>query len=223
MERLLDENTAKQVKEVLNEMEGTVKCLLFKGDNEYSQVTEQLLKEVSEVNDKIIIESYDINDSLSEEFDIDKELTPAMVMLNSNGEDLGVRFYGIPSGHEFSTLLQELIAMSKGGKTEFSEEAVNKLSSIDKKLRIRAFITPTCPYCPKAVIAAQQTAMINKNILGEMVEANEFGPLSMKHGVSSVPHTIIEAFENGEWVVKNEFVGAYPEPNFVEEILKAVE
>jgi len=224
MEKLLDDKTLEQVRDLLGEMKGRVKILFFEKDNcEYCDVTKQLYTELKDGVDNIDLETYDINSPIAEEYEIDTTLAPATVILASNGSDLGVRFYGIPSGHEFSTLLQDLILLSKNGEVELSEDAVNKLKTVNKKMRLRVFVTPTCPYCPRAVLSAHQAAMINENINGEMVEANEFYEISMKHNVSSVPHTVIEVFENGEWEVKGEFIGAYPEPNFVEEVLKAVE
>ncbi|KLO22320.1 protein disulfide oxidoreductase [Marinitoga sp. 1155] len=224
MEKLLDEKTLEQVRELLSEMKGRVKIILFEKENcEYCDVTKQLYTELKEGVENVDLDIYDINSPIAEEYEIDKTLAPATVILASNGSDLGVRFYGIPSGHEFSTLLQDLILLSKNGEVELSEDAVAKLKNINKKMRLRVFVTPTCPYCPRAVLSAQQAAMINENINGEMVEANEFFEISSKHNVSSVPHTVIEVFEDGEWVVKGEFIGAYPEPNFVEEVLKAVE
>ena len=56
--------------------------------------------------------------------------------------------------------------------------------------------------------------MANEFVTASMVEANEFQDLSMEYGVSSVPHIVI----NG----KVTFVGAYPEPQYVEEVLKAL-
>ena len=224
MEKLLDEKTLEQVRDLLSEMKGRVRIILFEKENcEYCDVTKQLYTELKDGVDNIDLDVHHIDSPVAEEYNIDKTLAPASVILASDGSDLGIRFYGIPSGHEFSTLLQDLILLSKNGEVELSEETVNELKNINKKMRLRVFVTPTCPYCPRAVLSAHQAAMINENINGEMIEANEFFEISSKHNVSSVPHTVIEAFENGEWVVKGEFIGAYPEPNFVEEILKAVE
>ncbi|GAB6189254.1 thioredoxin family protein [Marinitoga arctica] len=224
MEKLLDEKTLEQVRDLLAEMKGRVRIILFEKENcEYCDVTKQLYTELKDGVENVDLDVHHIDSPIAEEYNIDKTLAPATVILASNGSDLGVRFYGIPSGHEFSTLLQDLILLSKNGEVELSEDTVNKLKDINKKMRLRVFVTPTCLYCPRAVLSAHQAAMINENINGEMVEANEFYEISMKHNVSSVPHTVIEVFENGEWVVKGEFIGAYPEPNFVEEVLKAVE
>lgn len=219
---LLDDNTREQVKDLLSKMENNVKFVLFQGENEYSKVTGDLLTELTDVESKIELEMLNINDPKADAYNIEKDLTPAIVLLDKDNNDNGIRFYGIPSGHEFSTLLQDIISVSSGNSVDFSEETQNKIKAIDKKMRIRVFITPTCPYCPKAVISGHQSAMLNDNIIGEMIEANEFGPLSSEHGVSSVPHTVIETFNGDEWEKSGEFIGAYPEQQFIDELMKAV-
>lgn len=224
MDRLLDKKTSEQVGELLNKMTGKVEIIVFKGNNEFSVVTEQLFTEISQITDKVKVISYDITSPVSDEFEIDRTLTPASVMLDSQGNDRGVRFYGIPSGHEFSTLLQDILAMSKNGEVEFSQKNIDRIKTIDKKVRIRVFVTPTCPYCPKAVISAHQTAMANSEmVVAEMFEANEFGNESQKYNVSSVPHTIIEVKENDDWVKTGEFIGAYPEDNYISELMQAID
>ena len=89
-----------------------------------------------------------------------------------------------------------------------------KLSEIREPLRISVFITPTCPYCPRAVSMAHNIALANENIVSEMIEANEFFDLSEDFGVSSVPHIVIDRDPN------RFFIGAYPEKEFVEQVLR---
>jgi len=222
MEKFLDTETQNKVKEILEELTEPVKILLFKNDGEYSDILEQLLGELTELDDRIKIDTYQSDSEEIDNYDIEKDLLPAMLILDSEGKDYRIRYYGIPSGYEFSTFLQNILAVSNKSVNSFTDESKEKLTQIDKKLRIRVFVTPTCPYCPRAVFAAHQTAMLNSNITGEMIEANEFDSLSYEYGVSSVPHTIIEIKENGNWAKKGEFVGAYPENSFVEEVLNAV-
>ncbi|MGY4687302.1 protein disulfide oxidoreductase [Petrotoga sp. DB-2] len=223
MEKLMDKETQNKVKEILEELTEPVQILLIKNDGEYSEIVEQLLGELKELDERIKVDIYHSDSEEVNKYDIEKDLIPAILILDSEGNDYGIRYYGIPSGYEFTTLLQNIIAVSNNSVNSFSDENKEKLSQIDKKMRIRVFVTPTCPYCPRAVFAAHQAAMLNPNITGEMIEANEFDRISFEYGVSSVPHTVIEVKENEEWVKKGEFVGAYPENSFVEEVLKAVE
>ena len=80
---------------------------------------------------------------------------------------------------------------------------------------MQVFVTPTCPYCPQAVILAHQMAMESEFVTGEMVEAMEFADLSNQFNVSGVPHTIINSGSG-------EVVGAVPESRLMNEIQKAL-
>ena len=213
-EKLLNDEIRKQVKEILSEMGGKVKILFFNSDSncDYCSTVEGLIGELTEITDQIDYEKYELDSEKAADFNI--KMVPALVLLTPDGVDKGVRFYGIPSGHEFGTLLQDILSFSNNAKPELSPESLEKLSKIDKPIDIKVFVTPTCPYCPKAVLTAHNIAMANEFVTASMVEANEFQDLSMEYGVSSVPHIVI----NG----KVTFVGAYPEPQYVEEVLKAL-
>jgi glutaredoxin len=87
------------------------------------------------------------------------------------------------------------------------------LAKIDKPLHLQVFVTPTCPYCPKAVRMAHKAAIENENITADMVEAAEFPHLSMRYNVRGVPRTVIgEDFP---------IEGAVPEMAFVEKVMEA--
>ncbi len=77
------------------------------------------------------------------------------------------------------------------------------------------FVTPTCPYCPRAVILAHQFAMESPMVQAEMVEAMEFPKLSDQYGVSGVPHTTIN-------YGKGTVVGAVPEAHMLQELKNAL-
>jgi len=81
-------------------------------------------------------------------------------------------------------------------------------------VQIQVFVLPTCPYCLKAVGLAHKFAIENDLIKADMVEAMEFPQLAQKYNVMSIPKTVIN-----ETV---DFVGAFPEENFVEYILLAM-
>ncbi|HFB67527.1 MAG TPA: glutaredoxin, partial [Calditrichae bacterium] len=127
------------------------------------------------------------------------------------GKDYGIRYYGIPSGYEFGSLLEDIQEVAKGTPA-LSEESIKLIQQIDKPLRIQVFVTPTCPYCPTAVLLAHKIAMVNDNITADMVEATEFPHLSMKYNVRGVPRTMV-----GETYA---IEGALPEPHFVQRILE---
>jgi glutaredoxin-like protein len=125
----------------------------------------------------------------------------------------GVRFVGMPGGYEFSTLIADLVDVSKG-RTDFSETARAVIEAIARPVHVQVFVTPGCPYCPKAARMAHQLAMVNPSVLAEVVEANEFQNLSERYQVRSVPMTVIND--------RIQFVGSLSEAKVLEAVQEAV-
>ena len=118
MEKMLNEQVEEQVREVFAELKNPVKVLFFdsgQDDCEYCEPTRQLLSEVVELSESLSLSVYDINDSkaLAEKYHVDK--TPATVIAGWDGEEIlnyGVRLLGIPAGHEFTSLIRNIIMVS---------------------------------------------------------------------------------------------------------------
>ncbi|MGM0410807.1 MAG: protein disulfide oxidoreductase [Bacillota bacterium] len=187
----ISQDEQKKIKDMFaDKMEGNVNILYFTTDNdcEYCEDTEEILTEISELDDKI---SFEVNDIDSDEAkDYGLEMAPATIFVDEDGKDSGVHFYGIPSGYEFNTLIEDIIDISKE-TPDVPEDMIEKIKEIDSEVKLQVFVTPSCPYCPRAVRVAHQMAMLNDKVTGDMVEAVEFPDLSDKYGVSGVPKTII--------------------------------
>ena len=219
-EKLLNEDIQKQVREALDHMHEPVEILFFgtKEDCEYCADTLQLVEEVSALSDKLGLQVYDVDEdsAIAGQYQVDK--TPGLVIAAREGDqylDYGVRFAGIPSGHEFSSLIQGLILVS-GRDSGLDSQTRQFLSDLKDPVLLQVFVTPTCPYCPQAVVKAHQMALESPLVEAEMVEAMEFQELSQRFGVSGVPQTTINA---GAGTV----VGAVPEQQLVAEIQNALE
>ncbi|MEM4500100.1 MAG: thioredoxin family protein [Candidatus Woesearchaeota archaeon] len=209
---ILDNETREQVKRMLNRMTDSVQVLFFDSNTEYGPYLRELLEELQELNQKIVLKVYDKTSKEAQDFGIDK--FPAVVLIGKNKGK--IRFFGIPAGYEFSTFIEDLIMVSNGN-VELSKKIIDSVSELDKSLHIMVFVTPTCPYCPSAVKLAHQFAMLNENIIADMIEASEFEDLSRQYKVFSVPHTIINSG-------KAEFVGmssAEKAWNIIENALKS--
>jgi len=154
----------------------------------YCKETRELAEEIGSLSDKIKIQVFDLlkNKEKASEYQIDK--VPAIVV--EGPKRSRVRFFGIPAGYEFNTLMKDIVQLSKG-QTDLSIETKKKLSNIKKPLQLKVFVTPTCPYCPGMVSLAHQFAMENENITADMIEVSEFPQLGVKYNVSGVPKTVI--------------------------------
>jgi len=219
VEPLLNEDITNQVKEAFTQLEHPVEVIFFgrQDDCDYCDQTLQLVEEVTALSDQLHLSQYDVvgDAGLAHKYNVDK--TPGLVIASrEDGKlvDYGVRFAGVPSGHEFSSLIQDIILVS-GRDSKLSQSTRDMLTDLKEPVSLQVFVTPTCPYCPQAVILAHQMAMESSFVQAEMVEAMEFPELSSRYGVGGVPQTTIN---DGAGKV----VGAVPEQNLFAEILRSI-
>ncbi|MEW6285214.1 MAG: thioredoxin family protein [Chloroflexota bacterium] len=221
MERVLNDQIIKQINEVFEGLQEPVQVLYFgsKDNCDYCDETRQLLEEVSALSDKIELSVYDVNENADVAKQFNVAYAPGIVIAakdNAEVTNLGIQFSGIPSGHEFSTLINDIIIVSKRD-SGLDPKTREYLKNLDKPLHLQVFVTPTCPYCPRAVLLAHQMAMENpKMIRAEGVEATEFPELADRFNVRGVPQTVINS---GAGMV----VGAVPEQNLLAEIRRALQ
>lgn len=221
MEKILDKKTLEQIEEAFAGMENLVQVLYFGSQDqcETCSETQQLLEEVAAVHDKVQLSVYDLKQDrdIAEQFNVTN--APGIVIAANDDSDvrnLGVQFSGTPSGYEFSTLINDILAVSRrdSGLSNATREFLRQL---DQPLHLQVFVTPSCPYCPRAVLLAHQMAMENPQMIrAEGVEAMEFPDLARRFNVQGVPQTVINS---GAGIV----VGAVPEKNLLAEIVRALQ
>jgi glutaredoxin-like protein len=217
--KLLNDQIIDQVQEVFEQLQQPVEVLFFskKTGCDYCEDTLQLLQEVIGLSDKLNLNVYDLDEdaAIAGQYKVDK--APGLVIAGRDGDqilDYGIRIAGIPSGHEFSSLIHDLILVS-GRDSGLTQDVRRYLQELDQPVHLQVFVTPTCPYCPRAVVLAHQMALESPMVEAEMVEAMEFPELSTRFGVSGVPQTTIN---QGAGTV----VGAVPEDHLLQEIRRAV-
>lgn len=139
---MLREKERSEIREQLRGMVKPVKLVYFTQELEceFCRETGQLLNETAELSDKIRLEVYNfqLDREKVREFEIDK--IPATVVMGE--KDYGIRFYGIPSGYEFSSFLDAMLTVSKGD-SGLMPETREKLRAVSQPLHIQVFVTPT--------------------------------------------------------------------------------
>lgn len=214
MSQFLNDDVRKMLGDILKDMVNDVQVKLYVDTLACDTCTEtnQLLSEMSEVNDKIKYELIDVKGDKSVGAIHGVTMYPTVVVLDKDGQDKGVRFYGIPAGHEINSLLAALVDMS-GKELDLDQETIDAIKAIDTETDIKVFVTLTCPHCPGAVTKAHRIAMLNPYVKASMVEAQTFSQLSAQHNVSSVPKIVIND--------SHDFVGNQPMEVFLDTIAKA--
>jgi glutaredoxin-like protein len=140
---LIGQKDAEHLKEeFLDKLAEPVRLLMFTQEFEcqYCRETRQLVEEIVALSNKIEAEIYNfvIDKEKAEEYNVDK--IPAIAVIGA--KDYGVRFFGIPSGYEFTSLIEDIITVSQGdsGLSAATREAI---AQIAEPVHIQVFVTPT--------------------------------------------------------------------------------
>jgi len=208
----IPEEIKEQVKAEFADLKNKVKIKVFTSQDDctYCNDTEELIKGVSELSDKIEFESKSIKDEEAKKYEIN--LAPSIIFETDN-KISPIRFNGIPAGYEFSSLIETIKFLSTN-ELDIPANIVDKIKAINKNTNIKVFVTVSCPYCPQAVITGFKFAMINPQyIKAEMYEASEFPELANKYGVRAVPKVVIND--------KISFEGALPVDSYLSKVLEA--
>ena len=110
--------------------------------------------------------------------------------INSRGEYSGVKYHGVPGGHELNSFI--LAIYNLAGPGQAMDAAVrDSIKSISKKTNIKVMVSLACHFCPDVVVGAQRIAIENPNVEAEMVDISNFQDIKKKYKVMSVPAMII--------------------------------
>ena len=206
MSNMFNEEIRGQLKEIFGDMKNPVSIEYFTSENaEAGQEVEDFLKEIAEISGNIQVSVNHLPEAQAKADQLGIVRTPGFAMLDSQGKDHGIQFYGLPGGHEINSFIYGLMAVS-GGKEELPEDLVKEVQEFNKDINIKVFITLSCPHCPGAVSKAHRLAMENDHITAEMIDANLFPELSQEHNVSSVPKIV---FNNGKELIGNQPVESF--------------
>jgi len=140
---LMTEEVAAQLKDEFAQLVSPVRLAVFSqalADPESEQVR-RLLEELVAIDPRLSLESYN--------FVLDKEKvealgiarTPAIAVMGAE-KDYGIRFYGLPSGYEFGSLVEAILDVSRGD-SGLSEETRAGLKDLVRPVHLQVFSTPT--------------------------------------------------------------------------------
>ena len=147
MAQLLNDDITRQIREVFDGLKYPVHLMFFgsKTNCDYCDDTRQLVEEVVAISDLLSVQIFDMDADadLATKFNVDK--APGLVIAAKEGEqitDFGVRLAGIPSGHEFTSLIQDIVLVSNRD-SGLNPQTREFLKGLDKPVVLQVFVTPT--------------------------------------------------------------------------------
>lgn len=211
---LFNDETKKQLEDIFKGLKNQVNIALFTDETNCDSCkdTTEFMTEVKGLSTKIGLHQFDIKKDEEKANLYGVVKAPTIVLLDEDNKDYGVVFSGIPAGHEINSFISGLMELSGSGEALPAEMKV-KLETLDKPVKIKVFVTLSCPHCSGAVSKAHKLAYENANIEAEMIECGTFPELANQYNVSGVPKIVFNDTE--------ELVGNQPFEQFLEAVLKA--
>ena len=131
------------VRQEFQRIQGPVKLVVFSQElvaGDLCRQNEQLVREVAALDERISVEVLNpaIDRERAEAYGVDQ--VPAIGV--EGARDYGIRFFGIPSGYEFSNLIDSIVVASSG-EPALSPQTQSALAELAGDVHIKVFSTPT--------------------------------------------------------------------------------
>jgi alkyl hydroperoxide reductase subunit F len=183
---MLDANLTSQLKAYLEKLTQPIELVASLDDGAKSAELEQLLQEIAALSDKIRYERRD-----------DDARKPSFA-INRVGSDIGVRFAGIPMGHEFTSLVLALLHVG-GHPSKVTQEVIEQVQNLDGEYRFETYFSLSCQNCPDVVQALNLMSVLNPRIQHVAIDGALFQDEVEARKVMAVPTVFLngEVFDQG--------------------------
>lgn len=179
---MLDDNLKTQLKGYLERLTRPIELVASLDETEKSLELQALLRDVATLSDRI---------TLTERRD-GVERTPSFAVTQP-GEIAGVRFAGLPMGHEFTSLVLALLQVG-GYPVKIDDDVQAQVRALDGDFHFETYISLSCQICPDVVQALNAMAVLNPRVRHVMIDGSLFQDEIEKRGIQAVPTVYL----NGE-------------------------
>lgn len=179
---MLDQGMTSQLQNLLGQIPGTVTLQLALDDGEDSQQLRALAEELATLSDKVRLDSAPANATRK----------PTLV-LKAEGRDDGISFAGLPTGHEFTSLVLALLHTG-GHPVKLEPELQEQLRALPGEHQFEIYVSLSCQTCPDVVQALNMIAALNPNVRTVMIDGALFQDEVADRNILAVP----TVYRNGE-------------------------
>lgn len=154
---LLRDTDRENLRKELARLTTPVKLVFFTQalDCEYCPLTKQVLEEITSLTDKVQLQEYNFITDKQAVFDYKIARVPAIavvrmeqpkLLITGNEKpverDYGIRYYGVPAGFEFASLIGDIMDVS-AGESGLSAQSKAAIKQLQQPLHLQVFSTPT--------------------------------------------------------------------------------
>lgn len=189
--KLLNDGLRTQLKGIFSKMEKDV-TLVTIVDPTLSKSLElrDLIVDLANLSDKLKSVVYIKGENSTIESKINADKYPVVALLDSENNYSGVKFHGVPGGHELNSFILAIYNLAGPGQA-IDSHILSNIKAINSTYNLKVAVSLACHFCPDVVVACQRIAIENSNVETEMIDLSEFPELKSKHKIMSVPAIII--------------------------------
>ncbi|WP_273345848.1 alkyl hydroperoxide reductase subunit F [Alteromonas australica] len=187
---MLTKEILQALKGYTESMQKNVTFVVQTGEHSKRAELVSFLSDIAGVSDKLNVEERDTQGQLR---------SAISFLLEADGQDTGIRFSGIPGGHEFNSLILAILHAS-GTELKVDDSVKSIVKAVKDELNFEVFISLSCHNCPEVVQALNQFALLNDNITSEMIDGGLYQNLISERDIQGVPSVYLngELFANGK-------------------------
>jgi alkyl hydroperoxide reductase subunit F len=173
---MLDANLKQQLQSYLGRMTQPIEIIATLDTSDAAGEMRELLEEIATLSPLITLRARDA----------DGTVRAPSFSVSRVGSDMGIRFAGIPMGHEFTSLV--LALLQAGGHPPKADAAVvEQIKALDADLDFEVYISLSCQNCPDVVQALNLMAVLNPRVRATMIDGALFQPEVEARQIMAVP------------------------------------
>ena len=184
---MLDANLKNQLKTYLAKVTLPIEITAWPDATPKSGEMMEMLREIVELSDRI---------TLTEAAPAEGERTPSFA-LNRTGSDMGIRFAGLPMGHEFTSLILALLQVG-GHPPKIEPDVIEQIKALDGDFVFETYISLTCQNCPEVVQSLNLLSLLNPKIRHTMIDGALFQDEVNARQIMAVPTVFVNGVEFGQ-------------------------
>ncbi len=182
---MLDTNIIEQLKSVYAKLDHTVMLSYFDSSHQDQAQLVEMLEQIASTSDKIALNPQPQTRDI-----------PSFYI-----ENTGISFKGIPTGHEFTSLV--LAILNTDGKGKLPDAMIlNRIKRLKGPIDLKTYISLTCENCPEVVQALNIMAIVHPDFRHEMVDGAYVQDEIARLGIQGVPSVI-----NGDKLISSGKIG----------------
>ena len=177
----LDDSIRQALAPVLARLANPITLRLYDDNSTYASENKKLIEELAQLSAKISTDIVAATDDFKN----------TIAIIDAYGNDMGMRFHGVPGGHEFNSFILALYNAAGPGQ-DVGEEIEKRIQSIKENKHIRLVISLTCTMCPDLVAAAERIAAGSPHVTVDVYDLQHYPAFKDKYNIMSVPCFMID-------------------------------